>query len=593
MVRFLFVCFFAVGALAPAAGFGAVCAEPPGDVNGDSMTTVTDAQCAILTAVVSLGGQAPPTCLPLKGDGTLHLLRADLSCDGVVTVADVLLVIQHTLGAGLPPQIDTNGDGCVDACASACLEAIWSQDGGWETILVTGTGCDDGNACTEGDMCQAGVCTAGTAVAEGCGPLVEPYVGWTSLHHTGAARITASLGLAGETNVVLKTTIGVPLFENSWAVSPVVIEKENETQVFVVDAQGCLLRLTLTNNAWDFAPGPKIGFLTSSVCYGANISESLTYSAGFVCRVVKKEVGQGAGVACYDATTLELDYFYPALENPTMSPIILKDGMLLFDDGGNTLVAAQMWAKNLLWVAALPSWGNEDIQPVVGVDGSVFVVTAKWVTKIRPDGVQAFSKSLTTVAGGMGLYPNAGTSLAPPALTATGLVVGARNSRVIHCLNPETGNVLWKSDLTEVNGGQTSTTIGVNSFSVRSDGNLLVSLKNQVVLVSQDTGQVIQVNGAPAAFPPPEKVWETAAHWIQGGGAWCTTSGSSYFVRGQAGLLYQMDHLGVVTQVSGYTGGAPSRLLPGGSVGEQDCLITVHHTGAEFIRQWCTPLTPQ
>ena len=42
--------------------------------------------------------------------------NADLNCDGNFDVTDVVLAIKLVLGAGIPPEIDLNGDQCPDLC---------------------------------------------------------------------------------------------------------------------------------------------------------------------------------------------------------------------------------------------------------------------------------------------------------------------------------------------------------------------------------------------------------------------------------------------------------------------------------------------
>jgi hypothetical protein len=84
-----------------------------GDLNGDVLNTVVDVQCSILVALWSLagGGTAVPICL-----ANASLATADLNCDVVINVLDVVLTIDLVLEAPFGSEIDVNGDGCVDTC---------------------------------------------------------------------------------------------------------------------------------------------------------------------------------------------------------------------------------------------------------------------------------------------------------------------------------------------------------------------------------------------------------------------------------------------------------------------------------------------
>ena len=104
------------------------------DVNCSGTVTVTDVQCDILVALAELDGGDLPDCL--EGN-------ADVNCSGTVTVTDVLLVITLTLGDVFSSEIDADGDGEIDACATAC---------------TLDTQCDDGNPCTLDTCGPLGVC---------------------------------------------------------------------------------------------------------------------------------------------------------------------------------------------------------------------------------------------------------------------------------------------------------------------------------------------------------------------------------------------------------------------------------------------------
>jgi hypothetical protein len=119
------------------------CLSPPGDVNGDSSTTVVDVQCTIIVALADLGGaSSAPTCLP---EGNWE--RADLNCSDGTTVSDVQVTIQLTLGTALPAQVDSNGNSCSDSCESEiCATAAAMSP------------CNDADPCTVGDKCLGGQC---------------------------------------------------------------------------------------------------------------------------------------------------------------------------------------------------------------------------------------------------------------------------------------------------------------------------------------------------------------------------------------------------------------------------------------------------
>lgn len=92
----------------------AECATPPGDVNGDGQTDVVDAQCAIIVVLWELGGSSgnPPPCLGPSGDTA----AANTNCDVGVNVVDVQLIVLMAFGTPLNLAIDSDSDGCPDAC---------------------------------------------------------------------------------------------------------------------------------------------------------------------------------------------------------------------------------------------------------------------------------------------------------------------------------------------------------------------------------------------------------------------------------------------------------------------------------------------
>lgn len=101
----------------PAAG---ACSAVPGDIDGNSAVDVTDVQCALLATLAELAPESssPPDCL----GGALS--AADTDCDGAAGVADVLLVIQRVLDLDWASSVDSDGDGCADACQAACTPTV-------------------------------------------------------------------------------------------------------------------------------------------------------------------------------------------------------------------------------------------------------------------------------------------------------------------------------------------------------------------------------------------------------------------------------------------------------------------------------------
>ena len=124
------------------------CTDPPGDVNGTISTNILDVQCGILAllAEAAASGAVPP-CL---ANG---LSDADINCDGSLNVTDTQALTLMALQINLPSGLDSNENGCPDACEytqpNPCLEG---EDG---------DPCDDGNRCTEEDQCLGGICVGG------------------------------------------------------------------------------------------------------------------------------------------------------------------------------------------------------------------------------------------------------------------------------------------------------------------------------------------------------------------------------------------------------------------------------------------------
>lgn len=88
------------------------CAPVPGDINDSGITNVVDVQCAIMMALwwMDTGLVPAPTCSLLGQKG------ADINCDMMINVTDVLLATQMVLGTPLSSDIDFDGDNCPDEC---------------------------------------------------------------------------------------------------------------------------------------------------------------------------------------------------------------------------------------------------------------------------------------------------------------------------------------------------------------------------------------------------------------------------------------------------------------------------------------------
>lgn len=86
----------------------AQCLSPPGDLNGNGFVEIADIQCNILVAL-SPNGPAP-ACLAVP------LAAADIDCDGVTNVVDIVILIQYAANEPLASSIDGNTNQCPDAC---------------------------------------------------------------------------------------------------------------------------------------------------------------------------------------------------------------------------------------------------------------------------------------------------------------------------------------------------------------------------------------------------------------------------------------------------------------------------------------------
>lgn len=104
----LAVCLFVLAYLTPPTGAHANCPAVGGDVTGDGKADVVDVQCVILGILLNLAGN--------NGDLQCATEPMDVNCDFSLNVVDSFLCIQFALGAPLGSMIDSDSDGCIDAC---------------------------------------------------------------------------------------------------------------------------------------------------------------------------------------------------------------------------------------------------------------------------------------------------------------------------------------------------------------------------------------------------------------------------------------------------------------------------------------------
>lgn len=86
------------------------CATVLGDLNASGTATISDVQCSIQSALAETAGTPPPACL------SGPMASSDLDCDGLASVADVLLVVRAALSLPLLEAIDSDDNGCPDTC---------------------------------------------------------------------------------------------------------------------------------------------------------------------------------------------------------------------------------------------------------------------------------------------------------------------------------------------------------------------------------------------------------------------------------------------------------------------------------------------
>src|SRR5205085_1335006 len=95
-------------------------------------------------------------CDPTTGNPTHTAVTDGTTCsdNNACTVGDSCQA--GTCQAGAPKAIVDDNNACT---TDACDPATGSST---HTPVNNGTSCDDGNACTSNDTCQAGACTGGT-----------------------------------------------------------------------------------------------------------------------------------------------------------------------------------------------------------------------------------------------------------------------------------------------------------------------------------------------------------------------------------------------------------------------------------------------
>lgn len=183
----LFIFLFPISA-------SAYCLSTPGDLTGDTETTVGDVQCHLFTALAVAQDVPLPECfVPLLPFTDPPLVSAaDINCSGSVNVIDTQFVILLTLNQQLPEKWDADHDLCVDACAPI-PSALCSDDNPCTIDLedpsfgclhdldsLHGQPCFDGQLCTTSDSCIFGFC--GGILPQGCFGYqpsnVTPYCEW-------------------------------------------------------------------------------------------------------------------------------------------------------------------------------------------------------------------------------------------------------------------------------------------------------------------------------------------------------------------------------------------------------------------------------
>lgn len=183
----------AMGFMVLATSAAAECLDPPGDLDASGAASVADAQCSIIMVLWSQAGGVGDVPGCIQGDPE----RADANCDGDTTVADAQITISLVLEVPLDTDVDSDGNGCPNACEPDPCLSLDCDDGNPCTddscdavagcvnsgVQQFGQPCDDEDACTVPDLCDfEGNCTPGFVVncddADPCtDDLCDPAIG--------------------------------------------------------------------------------------------------------------------------------------------------------------------------------------------------------------------------------------------------------------------------------------------------------------------------------------------------------------------------------------------------------------------------------
>jgi hypothetical protein len=124
----------------------AQCLEAVGDLNETATVDVTDVQCAILSVLSELTPTPDESLLEcVNGDVSI----ADVNCDSLVNIIDVLVTLSKALNTPLPFPSDSNGNGCPTLCDAPSTdvgmpEVLWQlldyqpESSGFNTVYGPG-----------------------------------------------------------------------------------------------------------------------------------------------------------------------------------------------------------------------------------------------------------------------------------------------------------------------------------------------------------------------------------------------------------------------------------------------------------------------
>ncbi|PKN57321.1 MAG: hypothetical protein CVU56_11805 [Deltaproteobacteria bacterium HGW-Deltaproteobacteria-14] len=130
---------------------------------------------------------------------------------------------------GVPVTCDDPGDVClVASCVPATGTCIVQN-------ASTTTSCDDGNACTVGDHCQAGTCKSGNPASDAFGDwnLLLGRHGEATFQSFGGVPITAHVN--GSTTLAIGHTVPYPVYAKSFSGVPVLTLAVDDIQPMTLD----------------------------------------------------------------------------------------------------------------------------------------------------------------------------------------------------------------------------------------------------------------------------------------------------------------------------------------------------------------------